>query len=114
MDALAPHETCRRSAAAPLTLAALTLVVLAAASRARAGCNAIAPIPEPFEAATGAVDRPFAMPGDEVRLTLAGPCGDALPGFCTDADCPTDPEDRVVVTLVFKPPQGPRTVEVLA
>src|SRR5262245_9151386 len=90
------------------------LLLLGVSPRTHAACNAIPAISQPFAAATGAIDRPFAIPGDDVKVTLEGPCERSLPGFCEAAECTNHPEDRLAVTLVFKPPQGPRRMVVLA
>ena len=52
----------------------LFLLALLAAGRADAMCNAIPTADRNFSSAAGAVDRPFASPGRQVKLMLGGPC----------------------------------------
>ena len=79
------------------------LVVLGAltlwAGAARASCNIIPPALPTIASTAGAVDRPFARPGDWVRVTLEPDGCYASPGF------DGTPENNVV-TVVFTPPNG--------
>ena len=90
------------------TLVVCTVGVAAAVRPAHAGCNVIPPAVESFRGALGSTDRPFARPGDWVRLVLDPTChgaSSAFPGTTADH----------VVTVVFTPPSGgPRNVVALA
>jgi hypothetical protein len=103
-----------------LTAIVVTLVgvsgLLAAlsASKAHASCNAIPAVPIAFESVLGSIDRPFARPGSDVKISLGDRCANGSPGFCSGAGCDDAPENDVVVSLVFKPPRGSRNVVVLA
>jgi len=91
----------------PGALGLALLAGLAFAPRAEAGCNVIPPAVESFRGAQGSTDRPFARPGDLVRLTLDPAClGTAgFPGAAAD----------YVVSVVYTPPAGgPRHVVALA
>lgn len=74
---------------------------------AAASCNQIPGAAAAFRAIRGALDRPFATPGEVVELRVSPACDPETPGFSSTA------EDHVV-TVVFKPPQGERTVVILA
>jgi Tol biopolymer transport system component len=94
-------------------------------------CNVIPGATTEFRAALGAVNRPFASPGDFVRLHLrvqpsdcdaesTGFCGPGSTGFC-DLEGGTQRSDDYVVALLFTPPQptppepgAPRNAVVLA
>jgi hypothetical protein len=83
----------------------LLLLALLAAGRADAMCNAIPTADRTFSSAAGAVDRPFASPGRQVKLMLGGPC---------DGPARFEPEPgRTKVALTFEsfdPAVPPRTV----
>src|SRR5881296_804782 len=68
---------------------------------ASASCNLIPGTTTAFRGTLGTVDRPFARPGDFVRLSLDPTCHRSSPGFLAGAD------DHVV-TVLFAPPRGPR------
>src|SRR5262249_39809967 len=90
-----------------LVLAGLAL--LACQPRpASAACNLIPQTQKTFRGTLGATDRPFAVPGDLVELSVRPQiCDAASTGFSPNA------ADHVV-TLVFTPPNsGPRRVVVL-
>jgi len=75
---------------------------------AHAGCNAIPPASETFRGVLGSTDRPFARPGDWLRLALEPACHSQSAGFAGAAS-------NLVVTVVHTPPAGgPRTVVALA
>src|SRR5262245_4087762 len=75
---------------------------------ADAACNIIPPSVATVRATLASSDRPFARPGDWVRLTVDSYCAAASPGF-------VDAAEDYVVTVVFTPPNaGPRNVVVLA
>ena len=98
------HSATHRPLFASLLLAAALLL---GAAPADAGCNVIPPAVDSFRGGLGSLDRPFARPGDWVRLSLDPNChGTAgLPGGAADQ----------VVSLIFTPPAGgPRNVVVLA
>lgn len=89
--------------------------MLASAS-AHANCNIIPGAVNQFRGALGTLDRPFAMPGDLVEVTLRRQvCDEASLGIADhDGNGTTDAAD-VVVTLLFEPPfGGPRSAVVLA
>src|SRR5262249_52907537 len=88
----------------PLAALAVILAALLPPADARATCNAIPNVPNGFRAALGTVDRPFARPGDPVGIDLLGPCATTSSGFAGGE----------VVTVVFTPPHGARSVVVLA
>ncbi len=83
----------------------LLLLAMLAAGRADAMCNAIPTADRTFSSAAGAVDRPFASPGRQVKLMLGGPC---------DGPARFEPEPgRTKVALTFEsfdPAVPPRTV----
>src|SRR5436309_3109413 len=79
------------------------LLVVAGSGRARGACNIIPGTEKAFRSTLATADRPFARPGDWVELTLDPTCHSASPGFSTAA------ADQVV-TVVFKPANGPRNV----
>lgn len=74
--------------------------------QAHASCNIIPGATAAFRSELGIIDRPFAGPGDWVKINLDHQCGDS-PVFSSNAG------DHVV-TIVFKPPQGSNTVVLLA
>ncbi len=76
--------------------------------RAYAACNLIPQSQKTFRGVLGAADRPFAVPGDLVELSVRPAiCDQASPGFAMSVD-------QQVVTLVFTPlNNGPRRVVVL-
>jgi cysteine-rich repeat protein len=74
---------------------------------AHAACNIIPAALTTFRSTLGSASRPFATPGEFVELTLDPLCHRASPGFLRESG------DQVV-TVVFKPPSGPRSVVVLA
>ncbi|MGH0033687.1 MAG: hypothetical protein ACQGVK_01525 [Myxococcota bacterium] len=83
-------------------------------SQAWASCNVVPGSVNTFRAALGATDRPFAAPGDtvKVQLDLAGCEAAAEPGF-VDSGNAAGAEDDFQVVLVFTPPNGPANVVVL-
>ncbi len=84
----------------------MLLALLAAARRTEANCNIIPSAAPAFRASLATTDRPFARPGDWVKLTLDPACHGSSPGFPV--------EDAPVVTIVFTPSGGPRHVVVLS
>jgi Tol biopolymer transport system component/subtilisin-like proprotein convertase family protein len=87
----------------------LIVVPIAVASwpqPSRSSCDQIPGTATTFRGALGTVNRPFAGPGDVVEFRLSPSC-DASPGFSNL------PEDHLV-TVVFKPPEGSRSVIVSA
>lgn len=86
---------------------AATVTLASAARPADAGCNVIPPAVESFRGTLGSTDRPFARPGDWLRLALDPACHGGSAGFAAAAG------DHVV-TIVFTPPGGPRNVVALA
>ncbi|MFN8543660.1 MAG: hypothetical protein U0807_05575 [Candidatus Binatia bacterium] len=86
----------------------MALAVIAAfPSGGRASCDVLPSPPLSFHGALGAVDRPFARPGDWLLVTLDARCDGSSPGF-------TAASAAHVVTIVFRAPQGERNVVVLA
>ncbi len=86
----------------------VTLVIPGLVQRARAGCNIIPPAVTTFRGALGSLDRPFARPGDWVKIALDPVCAASSSGFVGPA---ADP----VVTIVYTPPGvGQRNVIALA
>ena len=84
----------------------LAVAIATSAVEARAACNLIPGTEKTFSAAVGAVNRPYAAPGERLEVKLRA-C-DASPGFLPGGD------DHVV-TVVFKPTSGTdRRVVVLA
>src|SRR5262245_17308472 len=87
---------------------ALGTVVLAAAGRAEAACNIIPSVSKTFRSNLGAVNRPFAAPGDLVQVTVDPAGGDAA-----SSGLPARPLENV--TVVFTPTgTGARRLLVLA
>ena len=94
-------------------LALLATTVLSAGS-AGAICNVIPGATERFRGALGTADRPFAMPGDLVELSLEpGICDGETTAFIEQPGG-TTPADDYRVTLVFTPQQGAKRAVVLA
>src|SRR5262249_25318699 len=73
----------------------VAFAMLAAPHAVHGSCNVIPPAIQPFRSIAGAVDRPFAGPGDWVELSADG-CGRPT-GI-------TDPPGELVVSVVFTPP----------
>ncbi len=74
---------------------------------ARAGCDLIPQAQPIFRGSLGALDRPFAGPGDFVELHVRNHlCDQSSPGLPTSVD-------ELVVTLLFEPLTGPRRAVVL-
>jgi cysteine-rich repeat protein len=84
------------------------LVVLASAVGAHAVCNAIPGTTRSFRGTLGIADRPFASPGDWMKITVDSACHSSPLAF------PTDGRDVPIVTVVFQPESGPRSVVILA
>lgn len=93
-----------RSALAIVTLAAVLALALVPRN-ADAGCNLIPGTAKTFNATLGALNRPYAAPGERVEVSLRD-CDVASPGLTANA------ADHVV-TVVFQPPNGPRNAVVL-
>ncbi len=88
-----------RSISFILATATLTLLTGGAADRAQAGCDIIPPAITTFRGSLGSVDRPFARPGDWVKIALDPVCAASSAGFGAAAS-------DSVVTVVFKPLAG--------
>ena len=86
--------------------ALLLLLLASTASRVDAACDVIPGPSTFFEGTLGTTDRPFARPGDVVELHLDSPCHAATSSFLEKA------ADHAV-TIVFKPPAGPRHLVVV-
>ncbi len=82
------------------------LWVLGEAAPAKASCNIIPGAARSLRGAVGSIDRPFATPGTWIELS-------ALPSCTGQASLPASAADAVV-TIVFEPPGGDRTVVVLS
>lgn len=77
------------------------------AEPAFAGCNIIPPAVRMFRGEMGAVDRPFARPGDWLTITSSGDCAAGAAALPSTAE--------TVVTLIFTPPgNAPRRVVAFA
>ncbi len=86
----------------------LVLLLLAlGAHSALAVCDAIPGAQGSFRGALGAIDRPFARPGDPVELRLDPTCHGTSAGLDAIAS-------NHVVTILFQPPAGVPTAVVLA
>ncbi len=88
-------------------IATLFVGISGSAFPARATCDAIPGTQQSFTSTLATTDRPYAEPGDWVRLSRDPVCHAASPGFAT-------PPGEQVVTLVFTPPGGARHVVALA
>src|SRR5689334_13994831 len=76
-------------------------------SNVDASCDVIPSAVKAFPGTLATVDRPFASPGDWVKLSLNPECHAASPGFSRNV------ADQVV-TVVFRPLDGARNVVLLA
>src|SRR4051812_18966213 len=83
------------------------LALLLAPRDGFASCDIIPGTLQSFRGTNGAVDRPFASPGDWLKVMRDPRCPAEFPGFFAR---PTEQ----VVTVVFKPPAAPRNVVILA
>jgi Tol biopolymer transport system component len=90
-----------------VSAALLAIILAAGACDVHASCDVIPEAERTFRGALGMANRPFARPGDWVKLTLDPTCHKASPGFVR-------PASDYVVTVVFTPPAGPRNVVALA
>ena len=87
------------------TVAALIALQAIAAHPAQGGCNLIPGTSKSFNSTTGATNRPFAGPGERLEVR-ARPCDRRSIGLgATAADH--------LVTVIFRPPSGPRHAVVL-
>jgi Tol biopolymer transport system component len=93
---------CAVLRALPLAL----LVAIVVPGEAGPSCNLIPGVSNAFRGTVGVLDRPFASPDDIVDLRLDPACQPA-------ARFLDEPEDHVV-TVVFQPPGGPRSIVVVA
>jgi cysteine-rich repeat protein len=88
--------------------------LVAGAGEAVANCNVIPGATEIFRGALGSTDRPFAIPGDIVALSLEpGICDGETTAFIEQPGGSTRADDYRV-TLVFTPQQGAKSAVVLA
>jgi cysteine-rich repeat protein len=102
-----PSEPVRRSVTSLIALS-LTVATSALEPRlAQAACNIIPAAQTTFRSTLGSASRPFVTPGEFVEVTLDPACHRASPGFLRESG-------EQIVTVVFKPPGGPRNVVVLA
>lgn len=88
-------------------LGAVSSILPGAARRADASCDVIPGSLRIFRGARASIDRPFAQPGDFVTLRLSPVCHAESAGFAA-----ASAENRV--TVVFRPPHGPRALVTLA
>lgn len=88
-------------------VATAVVMLLAAHGAACATCNVIPGVANVFRGTRGSVDRPFAGPGEVLRLRLSETCEADGPAFGTDADA-------LVATFVFTPWAGARNLVVSA
>src|SRR5262249_510063 len=65
-----------------------------------------------FRSTLATADRPFAVPGDQVQLSLDPRCHSASPGFSPPDQTSGAVSD--VASIVFRPPGGPRAIVALA
>ena len=91
---------------AGISLAAFALFAVGWSAAARASCNQIPGTQHLFRGTLGTVNRPFAGPGEAIELRLSPTC-DNSPGFSQVA------ADHIV-SIVFTPFDGPRSLVVLA
>ncbi|MBY0398095.1 MAG: hypothetical protein K2X91_16745, partial [Thermoleophilia bacterium] len=98
-----PRHPLRRSIG---VLAALLGSLGLAPASADAACNLIPGTAKTFNGALGALNRPYAGPGERLEVRLR-PCDTASPGFLPDGG------DHVV-TLIFAAPDGTRRVVALS
>src|SRR5438105_3248878 len=103
-----PSSSLRRHCRAVVLIVLVAVMGQLARPRLAAGsCDVIPGAKQSFRGTTGAIDRPFASPGDWVQLSRDLACpGNFLGFFARPAE--------QVVTLMFKPPAGPRNVVFLA
>lgn len=85
---------------------AIGLALLSGSRPIEASCNQIPGTVNVFRSALGTVDRPFAGPGDAVEIRLSPSCDDS-PGFAVDPAAH-------VVSIVFRPLNGPASLVVMA
>ena len=100
LDPLSAASTGRRVAALALLVVALSAVPVGTEASCNLGVRARAS----FEGEQGALNRPFAAPGELLEVSLRS-C-DASPGLSSN------PLDHAV-TVIFAPDGGPRTAVVL-
>lgn len=87
-------------------LCLLFLLAMATAEHAGASCNQIPGTSNSFRGSLGSLDRPFASPGELVSVRLSPACDKESLGFASGL--------APVVSVVFTPLAGPRTMLVLA
>jgi hypothetical protein len=105
--AVPARSTPRRSILpSGLAVAVAVVVVFGYCAPARASCNQIPGVTNSFRGAQGSLDRPFASPGDVVEVRTSPLC-DAAATF-------SDSAANTVVSVIFTPPEGPRSLVVLA
>lgn len=101
------RELARRLERTLAIVAVLVLAGVAATETAHAGCNVIPAAAASFRGTLGRTGQPFAGPGDLVEVSLDARCdGGSSPGFSA--------ADDSIVSLVFTPPQGPKTIVSMA
>jgi Tol biopolymer transport system component len=92
---------------APVGLVGVALLALLIAPlRTDGSCNQIPGVTNTFRGAQGTLDRPFASPGDVVELRTSP--------FCDAAATFPDSGAATIVSVIFTPPAGPRSIVVLA
>lgn len=101
-----PHRPALDSVALWLPAVLALSFALVPAETSHAACNVIPRASADFRGTLGTLDRPFAKPGDDVTITLDPLCHRSSAGF-------QRPEDDLVVTVVFKPTNGPANAVVL-
>jgi cysteine-rich repeat protein len=91
-----------------ISLGLLLALTLALHARESAGsCNVIPPVVDKFRSGLGSTDRPYATPGDLVRVSLAPEGCFAEGAEFGDANGDGTPDgDDYVVTLIFTPAVG--------
>src|SRR5438477_9165718 len=88
-----------------LSTALVSAAVLIGGRPVYGACNIIPPATPTFRSTLASLDRPFARPGDWVKISVDPVCHSAASGFGGVAD--------PVVTVVFSPPARPTTAVVL-
>ena len=103
------HPALRRRARRAFALALLFSLLqrFAAPRPAEAACNLIPQVQKTFRGTLGSADRPFALPGDFVELSLN-------PALCDGASSGFDNSTSYVVSLFYTPlANGPRRAVIL-
>ncbi|MCI0636250.1 MAG: hypothetical protein L0206_20400, partial [Actinobacteria bacterium] len=115
----ARNRTARRGSTLSIrhlvsSLGVAAVLTAAPFSDANATCNVIPGATQEFRGAMGVANRPFASPGDFVRLRVRpAVCDTGSTGF-VDLEGGSQRTDDYVVTVLFTPPNGPANAVLLA